>query len=177
MKGVLFNVVEDVVVGLKGPDLWDDLIDAAGVDGVYTALGSYPDEEMLAIVQAASDALETPVPDVLRLVGRLAFNGLHERYPHSLEDHTNATDFLQAVESHIHPEVQKLYPDAELPTFEFQTFDDGTLRMIYRSKRGLAALAEGLVHGMAEHFGEAATVVEIEPDEPVGGSVFDITFS
>ncbi len=44
MKGIIFNLVEDVVTQENGPDAWDDLLDAAHVDGAYTAVGSYDDE-------------------------------------------------------------------------------------------------------------------------------------
>ena len=33
MKGILFNIVEDVVAEALSADAWDDVIDAAGVDG------------------------------------------------------------------------------------------------------------------------------------------------
>ena len=56
MKGLIFNVVEEVVTELYDADTWDDLLDAAGVDGAYTALGNYDDDELIGIVDAASTA-------------------------------------------------------------------------------------------------------------------------
>ena len=44
MKGVLFNVVEDVVTEALSAEAWDDVVDDSGVDGAYTSLGTYPDE-------------------------------------------------------------------------------------------------------------------------------------
>jgi len=52
MKGVVFNAAEAAVVELYDEDTWDDILDAAGVDGVYSSVGSYEDGEMTAIVQA-----------------------------------------------------------------------------------------------------------------------------
>ena len=43
MKGVIFNLVEDVVRREHGDDVWDDVVDESGVTGAYTSLGSYPD--------------------------------------------------------------------------------------------------------------------------------------
>ena len=37
MKGVIFNLLEDVVVTTHGSTAWENLLDAAGVDGVYTS--------------------------------------------------------------------------------------------------------------------------------------------
>ena len=42
MKGVIFNVAEFTVTDEFGAETWDDLLEAADVDGAYTALGDYP---------------------------------------------------------------------------------------------------------------------------------------
>ena len=70
MKGIVFNLLERVVVDEHGEDVWDDLIDAAGVTGAYTSLGSYPDAELMALVTAAADALALAADDVVRWFGR-----------------------------------------------------------------------------------------------------------
>ena len=57
MKGIIFNVAEATVSDEFGEDAWDDLLDAAGLDGAYTALGDYPVEQLVALVTAASDKL------------------------------------------------------------------------------------------------------------------------
>ena len=44
MKGIIFNVTERAVTELLGEDAWDDLLDDAGLEGDYTALGTYADE-------------------------------------------------------------------------------------------------------------------------------------
>ena len=40
MKGIIFNLLEDVVVRNHGEDPWDQLLTATGLDGAYTSLGS-----------------------------------------------------------------------------------------------------------------------------------------
>src|SRR4029450_10824779 len=54
MKGVVFNLLEEVVRRRHGEDTWDALLDQAGLAGSYTSLGSYPDEDMSKLVLAAS---------------------------------------------------------------------------------------------------------------------------
>ena len=39
MKGVVFNLLEQLVARDYGEDTWDALLDAGGLDGVYTSLG------------------------------------------------------------------------------------------------------------------------------------------
>lgn len=50
IKGIVFNLLEEIVSEQHGPDTWDALLDATEVDGSYTSLGNYPDEELLALV-------------------------------------------------------------------------------------------------------------------------------
>jgi len=66
MKGVVFNLLERLVARDFGEDTWDALLDASGLDGVYTSLGSYPDEHLGKLVGAASEALALP-PDLADL--------------------------------------------------------------------------------------------------------------
>ena len=58
MKGVVYNLLEEAVVEKFGADIWDDLLDDAGVAGAYTSLGNYTDEEMIALVDAAAAKLD-----------------------------------------------------------------------------------------------------------------------
>ena len=71
MKGILFNLVEQIVTEDHGADMWDDLLDDAGLFGAYTSIGSYDDAEMMAILDAASQRLDVPVPEVERHLGVL----------------------------------------------------------------------------------------------------------
>jgi hypothetical protein len=157
MKGVIFNVVEEVVTEQLGADVWDALLDAAGVDGAYTALGNYADEELVAIVGAASDALGQPTSDVLRMIGRHAYGRLAGRYPHLVEGLGGSRAVLAHLHSVIHPQVLAIYPDAVVPEFEFHDGGDELL-LEYRSERGLCHLAEGLALGVIDAYGERAEV-------------------
>ena len=67
MKGIVFNLLEQVVVQHHGDAVWEKLLDTAELSGSYTSLGSYPDSEILGLVTAASweDAsLGCPEPGV-----------------------------------------------------------------------------------------------------------------
>jgi hypothetical protein len=59
---------------------------------------------------------------------------------------------LQKLEDHIHVEVRKKYPDANLPGFEFQPIDAKNLRMIYTSERAMSDFGIGLIKGAAHWF-------------------------
>ena len=158
MKGIVFNLLEELVTRDHGADAWDDLLDAAGVDGVYTSLGSYDDAELLALVGAASEALEIPPDDVVRWFGRSAMPLFAASHPHFFEGHAGTRSFLLTLNDMIHPEVRKLYPGAGVPDFEYDTSEPDKLVMRYRSERRMCALAEGMIEGAAEHFGETVAI-------------------
>lgn len=158
MKGIIFNLVEEVVRSRYGEDTWDDLLDAAGLDGAYTSLGSYDDEELTRLVAAASKALGVPPDDVVRTLGEAAIPLLAVRYPSFFEQHTSTKSFLLTLNHIIHPEVRKLYPGADVPTFGFEDETERGLTLRYHSERRLCALAEGFVLGAAAHFGERASI-------------------
>ena len=154
MKGIVFNLLEDVVTRHHGAATWDALLEAAEVDGAYTSLGSYPDADAFKLVGAASTALGIPAVEVLRWFGQQAMPILAERYPGFFRAHVTVRPFLLSLNSIIHPEVRKIYPGADVPVFDFQDAPDGALMMGYESARKLCALAQGFVEGAAGHYGE-----------------------
>ena len=154
MKGIIFNLLEEIVTEEHGPDTWDDLLEAAGLDGSYTSLGSYPDEDLGKLVGAASTALALPPHDVVRWVGRRALPRFHGRYPALFEPYTTTRAFALRLNDIIHPEVRKLYPGAGVPEFAFDTSSSEVLVMEYGSARRMCAFAEGLLLGTGDHYGE-----------------------
>ena len=158
MKGIVFNLLQEVVCTEYGDDTWDDLLDAAGLDGSYTSLGSYADAEVVALVTAASVALDKPAQDILRWFGRRAMPLLAERYPTFFSQHDGARSFILTLNSIIHPEVAKLYPGAAPPVFDFGSDDQDRLVVGYNSARKMCALAEGFMIGAADHFEEQTTI-------------------
>lgn len=177
MKGIVFNLLEEAVSGTYGDAAWDNLLDAAGLDGAYTSLGSYDDEEIFALVKVASDTLGIPPEDVLRWFGQQAMPLLARRYPAFFANHANTRGFLLTLNSIIHPEVRKLYPGAQTPVFDFDTSLADVLRIGYNSPRRLCALAEGFMRGAAVHFGEQLEIEQTEcMHHGAARCVFDVRF-
>jgi hypothetical protein len=162
MKGVVFNLLEEVVTQHHGDTVWDSLLDVTGLQGSYTSLGSYPYEQMEKLVAAASDALGLPPATVLRWFGREAMPRLAARYPLFFTAQKSLRPFILSVNSIIHPEVRKLYAGAHCPNFSFDERPDGTIMMGYSSRRKLCHLAHGFVEGAADHYGEAVDVTHLQ---------------
>jgi len=158
VKGIIFNLVEDVVCDAHGDQVWDQLLTDAGLEGGYTSMGDYPDEELHALVGAASQALGVPADEVVRTLGHGAVLGLSELYPQFFTPHRHTIDFVVTLNDVIHPEVRKIHRRADPPEFVFTRVGDDELLVEYQSRRGLCALADGMLGGAAVYYREQATV-------------------
>ncbi|MGH2711707.1 MAG: heme NO-binding domain-containing protein [Actinomycetota bacterium] len=162
MKGIVFNLLEQVVTDQHGEDAWDQILEAAGQEGAYTAVGSYPDEQFMALVGAAVELLRVEPDDLVRWFGKRSIPLLASRYPAFFEGHTSTRSFVLTLNDVIHPEVRKLFPGADVPTFDFRTPDENTVELAYVSSRKLCSFAEGLVEGAAGSFGETVEINQTE---------------
>jgi hypothetical protein len=154
MKGIVFNLLEEVVSRDFGADAWDAILEKSQAGGTYTSLGNYSDADMLALVGAAAAQLQMTAPQVLRWFGENAMPLLKERYGALFENHSSSRSFVLSVNSIIHPEVRKLYSGANCPFFHFREGDDGSVMMEYGSSRKMCDLAHGFVKGAANIFSE-----------------------
>ena len=165
MKGIIFNLLEDVVGSEYDADTWDDLLDRAKVEGVYTSLGNYPHGELVTILDEFSASRGENRDQILRWFGRNAIPLLADRYQVFFAPHRHTRRFLLTLNDVIHSEVRKLYPGADAPMFEFLDSgggDHSDLTIHYRSRRQLCKLAEGIILGAADYFGEKANVQQRE---------------
>ena len=159
MKGVVFNIFSDLVTDTFGWEVWDQLIESTqpASDAIYTSAEVYPDEELVAYVTALSNITGTEAPDLIRAFGKYMMHKFKGIHPEFLDGQT-AKSFLASVHDVIHVEVKKLHPDSLLPTFEYEDTGENSLTMIYSSERKLCHLAEGLVQGVSEVFGQPISI-------------------
>lgn len=155
MKGVVFTEFLEMVESRFSADMVDDIIDDADLPsgGAYTAVGTYPHDEMVALVVALSQRSGAAVRDLLLAFGEHLFGRFVVGYPAFFSGTSDAFTFLAGIEDIIHSEVRKLYPDAELPRFDVERHTDRELVLLYQSGRHFEDLAEGLMRGCIAHFG------------------------
>ncbi|MES9906160.1 MAG: heme NO-binding domain-containing protein [Sedimenticola sp.] len=170
MKGLVFTEYVEFVEDIFSADIVDEMIEMAELpsQGAYTAVGTYHHVEMLALVTALSQLTDTPVSHLVQTFGKHLFGRLSAGHPDFLKGIDNSFDFLQLVENHIHVEVRKLYPDAELPQFEDQRPDPDHLILTYSSKRPFGDLAMGLIEGCIDHFSEQVTITRRDIESAEG---------
>ncbi len=160
MKGIVFSEFSEMVETSFSPELLDEIIMESDLPsgGAYTAVGSYDHNEMVQLVTKLAEKTNTPVPDLLRAFGRHLAGRFATLFPAFFEAAGNVFDFMKSLDNHIHVEVLKLYPDADLPKFDFDDSDPDCLIMIYRSERGFAELALGLMEGAIKFYGESINI-------------------
>jgi hypothetical protein len=176
MKGIVFTELLEMVEHKLSLATVDEVLRRANPEsgGSYTAVGTYPVEELFAIVGALSDVTKTPVPDLLFMFGEHLFGRFAVGYPAFFQNATSPIDFLSKVDSYIHIEVRKLYPDAELPRFDSEVVSQSEIRLTYHSPRRMAAFAHGLIAGCGKHFGRA---LDIQQEDLSGGTGQDVRFT
>ena len=126
--------------------------------GVFAATGTYPFSDMQALVGSARAVTGTPVSDLLDHFGRAVGASFAAGYRAHFDEAGSLFELLSRVESHIHVEVRKLYPEAELPSLEVVHRDDDRMTLAYVSSRGLEEFARGIILAAAGHFGETVEV-------------------
>ncbi|MEM7504601.1 MAG: heme NO-binding domain-containing protein [Pseudomonadota bacterium] len=160
-----------------GDDAVDDLLDQTELEsgGVYTAVGYYSATELGTLVSGLSCQQGVCPHHLVTDFGGHLFDKFKAGYPDFFTGVDSLFDFLEQVETVIHVEVRKLYPDAELPRFESRREND-CLIFDYFSPRGLGDLAEGLIRSAIEHFGESVDVdrLDIAP-APAAHTRFTLT--
>ncbi|NOV04372.1 hypothetical protein GC097_30810 [Paenibacillus sp. LMG 31457] len=167
MKGMVFTSFLEMVENKFSLHIVDQIIENSDLPsgGSYTSVGTYGHHEMIQLVVQLSQRTNIPVADLVRTFGEYLFTQLIELHPQFIQENSSVFSFLQKVDSYIHVEVRKLYPGAELPAFEYETPVPGTLIMSYRSSRPFADLAEGLINGCIQYYGENINMVRENLDE------------
>jgi hypothetical protein len=138
-------------------------------------VGTYSHAEMVNLVSELSARIDIPVSDLLALFGRHLMGRFETLYPIFFEGIDGTFSFLETLEDHIHKEVRKLYPEAELPTFDYAYPADGIMTLEYRSKRPFADLAGGLIEACADRWGESIAIEREDlPGEPGTHALFTL---
>ncbi len=160
MKGIVFTEFLEMVEQKFGYKMVDDLLISSDLpsQGVYTAVGTYSHHEMVSLVTQLSERSGIEASLLLDTFGSHIFQHFTSRYNHFFSSCTGAYEFLSSIEEHIHVEVQKLYPDAELPEFIISRPSEEVLSMVYKSERKLSFLAMGLIKSTLSYYGETAEI-------------------
>ena len=164
MQGSIFTAFSELVIEQQGMAAWDEMLDKVqpASDGIYTKGQQYDDDELFSLVGALAEKTGLPATDLVRAFGQFLFDKLYANMPPNVEHIDNLRDFLFAIDSVIHVEVQRIHPDAYLPKFHYEVNESDDLIMYYESKRKLCHAAEGLIMGAAAQFDSEVNILHPE---------------
>lgn len=160
MKGIVFTEFLELVEHSFGLEMVDKIIQQSKLksNGVYTAVGTYEFSEMLALLGNLSSNTGIDTDQLLKIYGEFFFKTLQNDYKSLLDQYQDPIYLLASIENHIHIEVRKIYPDAELPTFEVQEKTLDYLVLIYKSSRAMHHFGLGLMIKAFEYFGMKGSI-------------------
>lgn len=160
MKGIVFSEFIEMVEDVFSPEIADQIIYESKLDseGAYTAVGTYDHNEILAMVTRLSELKSIPINDLVQAFGKHLLMRFTKLYPNFFDNVNDTFSFLDTIENHVHVDVIKLYPDAELPSFTVERPDKMSLIMSYQSTRPFAMLAQGLIEGAAEYYNDNISI-------------------
>lgn len=160
MKGIVFTEFLEMVEDKFGLETLDYIIYKSELksEGVYTSVGTYDFSEMLSLISNLSEKVNIPVNDLIYAYGLYFFQVLNRNHANIIDLYETPIDLLMSIENHIHIEVRKIYPGAELPTFKIVERKDNHIEMIYYSERGLYLFAKALMEKTFEHYKKNANI-------------------
>jgi len=164
MKGVIFTEFFEMVEREFGMQMLEQIIDETSSmsGGSYTSVGTYSHTEIIGYAQALSRNTDTPVPELVRHFGNYLAGSFYRDHSLHFDSFTGVFGMLKNIEDHIHVDVRKLYPDAELPVFSYQEVSASLFILDYESTRGFADLAQGLIEGVAKQYGEKIAITRVD---------------
>ncbi|MCT4589793.1 MAG: heme NO-binding domain-containing protein [Carboxylicivirga sp.] len=175
MKGTVFCEFLNMVEENWGYEMVDRIIIDSNIphNGAYTSVGTYEFREMVSLLTQLSKNTKISPNKLLFEFGDYLFKVFLKKYPEMFKHVNDGFTFLERVPQKIHIEVNKLYPDAELPQIT-TSISGNELTMYYTSSRKLGDLAKGLINGCMNHFGEKYTMQEVFVKEDGSELMFKI---
>lgn len=154
MKGIVFTELMEMVENQFGIEMVDRIVQPNELvsKGIFTSVGTYPFSDLVSILGHLSQATGASIPELEKVFGQYLAGRFSKMYLPFFQRVNSVIELLNEVDSYIHIEVKKLYPDAELPQFETIQKNENRIEMIYRSQRKMFPFAEGLIDATASYY-------------------------
>jgi len=161
MKGIILSEFVEYLEEQLGEITAQKIIDDSGVtsEGAYARVGMYDYQELIQLLTQTAAETNTDATVLLEGFSDHLFAVFKRDYSGFFEGVNTSSEMLAQVDNHIHVEVKKLYPDAELPKFEYEK-DGNVMILHYRSPRPLAAVAQALVGACLKFYDKNETLAE-----------------
>ena len=151
MKGIVFTIFNRMIEEKFGLGTWDEMINETHPKshGIYTSGDTYEAQELFSFVKYLSEKTQSHSNNLVFYFGEYMLSQLAKKYPTFFKD-KSFKEFLMSIDKTIHVEVRKIYPDANLPQFNYEDNGEKDFVLLYNSPSKLCSLAEGLIHGASK---------------------------
>jgi guanylate cyclase soluble subunit beta len=173
MYGLINSALKGMMLEQYGNETWNKVLKQSGVpEDSFLSMRSYDDKITYDLVGATSEVLGAPPEACLKLFGQYWVMEVATEAYQSLMDASgqNLIEFLANLNA-LHDRINNVFLNYVPPEFVIEPMNDGTHRIHYISQRqGLTPFVDGLLEGLAEHFGEELTVISCKHEEREHGT-------
>jgi len=127
---------------------------SAALGGELSPIASYPESGLRDLVSQVAESTGCGEAEVLRRFGTYLFHRFAAIYPVFFLGPRDSLIFLSKVHEQAHGDLRRFHPEAEVPELVCEWVAPRELVLEYRSPRSLADLAEGLILGCIDFFGD-----------------------
>lgn len=162
MHGIIFEQLREYVWRSHGAQAWTDLLaEAAPGRRFYAPDASYPDEELEALLAAASRRSGAGRAELLEDLGTFIAPMLFELYRPLISNDWDLLTFLEHIEETIHRVVRLDDPNAAPPRLRVDRIADTAVVIHYNSERNMCELARGIVAGLQSQYAETVVMTDL----------------
>jgi hypothetical protein len=163
MRGMMFVAFIDWGEQQFGEAVIDEVLTSTptATGGAYTNVGQYEYQELLALLGALGARVQQPVGLLCQAFGQFLLPVLVDKHREFVDLSAGLRGFLEGLDSHIHKEVLRLYPNSLPPRVRVQSnahLETNRIELHYESHRPMSDLALGLLLGAVSHFKAKAEV-------------------
>jgi hypothetical protein len=161
MHGIILSELQRYGRGKLGATGWQKLLAEAGLSGRnYMMNTAYPDKEVAALVAGAVRVTGLPKATLLEDFGRFIAPTLLMVYKSMVRPDWKTLDLIEHTEASIHTVLRARDDATEPPRLSVRRDGPRVAVLTYRSHRRLCAVAKGIAHGVATHYGERLSITE-----------------
>jgi hypothetical protein len=161
MHGLIFLQLQRFATKQGGATAWETLLREARLPvKSYSPARAYGDEELFALVGAASRTFQIPESAVLEAFGEFIAPELIRIYGKLIDPTWKTLDLIENTEKLIHTAVRVGNPGAKPPVLHCVRSTQDELQIVYSSERRLCAVAKGIVKGVGRYYDENIAITD-----------------
>lgn len=179
MYGMVNQGIRTFISDNHGPEKWAAICEDAGIEtDAFEVTRVYDDDITYKLVSSISKCLDLSTETVLEVFGTY-WTVFARETPIGKLIQFGGDTFLDVLDNldDLHTRVTMSMPELKPPSFELEDVSESVYLLHYHSVRdGLAPMVVGLVHGLAEQYGESVSIRQVaNKAEGADHDIFELT--